>query len=308
MIRVGYVLSHAFSGSTLISLMLGAHPDITAAGEFHGGSVELLHQPRAADEYVCSCGENVLVCPFWNHVSDVLKQAGVESRFPDLGTRYILSDSLLLFNLMNRSLRSGCLEKLRLLLLGKIGPVNRKLKQIGQNNRLAIESILNMTGTNVFIDASKNPARCEHLSKAGGLEVRPILLTRDGRSVALSVKKRNKGDMRSAAATWRRFYASAFRMLTRLRTPFMHVRYEDLCREPDRTLSEIHTFLGTPVHPWPPRGPMPEFHVLGNDMRMKFDGTIHAPAPWEGKITAAEEKIFNRMCGALSRRLGYHVG
>lgn len=304
--KLGYILSHAYSGSTLISMMLGAHSQIVSLGEFQGGSAELVNHPELVETYICSCGTRVLDCPFWNGLADYLQKKGVKNaRFPDLGNRFIPGRRMVLFKLINRSLRSGFLENLRLSFLRRFPPGSRFIHKICHNNRLAMEEILRMTKSSVFVDASKNPARLEYLSFTPEWDIYPILLTRDPRGIGLSVLKRKKGDALSAAKTWRRYHLFALRTLKRMKTPYYHIRYEDLCLNPNESMSLLHRYFGLVPEDWPPPSPLPVYHVLGNDMRMNFKGMVRPPARWKEHMASQDRRIIERICGPLIREFGY---
>ena len=62
MIKTAYILSAGRSGSTLLSRMLGAHPETFAVGE-------ISHLPKnIALNTTCMCGSPVRECPVWNSV------------------------------------------------------------------------------------------------------------------------------------------------------------------------------------------------------------------------------------------------
>lgn len=59
--QVIYIASPSHSGSTLLNLMLGAHPEIVAVGE--------LHKLNRRSVSVCGCGASIWDCEFWSGVS-----------------------------------------------------------------------------------------------------------------------------------------------------------------------------------------------------------------------------------------------
>ncbi|MCU0923931.1 MAG: sulfotransferase, partial [Burkholderiaceae bacterium] len=73
--RVAYICSSGRSGSTLLNLMLGSHPDFVCLGEIE-------HLPKnVALDTVCTCGARVSACPFWNRVFDRLaSDSGMDMR------------------------------------------------------------------------------------------------------------------------------------------------------------------------------------------------------------------------------------
>ena len=56
--RLFYILAASHSGSTLLAMLLGSHPDVCTAGELKAASV------GDVDAYRCSCGAPILQCGF----------------------------------------------------------------------------------------------------------------------------------------------------------------------------------------------------------------------------------------------------
>jgi hypothetical protein len=66
-IQVVYITGRGHSGSTLLDLLISAHPEVVSVGE----AKCLVTRP---DE-PCTCGaENVFVCPFWERVDAALRE------------------------------------------------------------------------------------------------------------------------------------------------------------------------------------------------------------------------------------------
>src|ERR1041384_2871141 len=57
--RLAYILSASHSGSTLLAMLLGAHPDACTVGELKLTSMGDVNQ------YRCSCGDRLMTCSFW---------------------------------------------------------------------------------------------------------------------------------------------------------------------------------------------------------------------------------------------------
>src|SRR3954451_132987 len=64
--RVLYVMGHGYSGSTLLTLLLDRDPRIATVGEL--GIAERAKAETTVDEYLCSCGQPIRRCPFWQAV------------------------------------------------------------------------------------------------------------------------------------------------------------------------------------------------------------------------------------------------
>lgn len=306
MYRVGYIISYMFSGSTVLSLMLAAHPEIATVGELIGVNPKILGNKQAALNYLCSCGKKVIECSFWNELSNRLKKRGINFCHPYLGTRFSFSNVSIINSLFTRSMPNNAIQTLRERFVKTIPPFKNQFYKIASVNASSVEEILKMTGKKVLIDESKDHIHFMRLASIQGLDVRPIFLTRDGRGVALSV--RNHGiikDFRHAVKSWIRVNKSALRTITATKRFYLHVRYEDLCAMPSETLQKIHRFLDLDPKPWPPQNLKYEHHVLGNDMRVMFDGVINLDTKWKYEITTQELNYFPKIAGKMIAALGY---
>ena len=64
-VTVVAVASAGHSGSTLLDVLLGNHPQVCSAGEMNRLT---LHAP----DRVCACGATVTACDYWNRVRDII--------------------------------------------------------------------------------------------------------------------------------------------------------------------------------------------------------------------------------------------
>ena len=72
MAELAYILAASHSGSTLLAMLLGAHPEVCSVGELKI-SPTALGDPR---QYRCSCGQRITACTFWKHVGAAMKVRG----------------------------------------------------------------------------------------------------------------------------------------------------------------------------------------------------------------------------------------
>jgi hypothetical protein len=76
------IASAGHSGSTLLDLLLGNHPEVCSAGEMNRLT---LHAP----DRVCACGATVTACDYWNRVRSVItrnRKAGSPMRWDECHT------------------------------------------------------------------------------------------------------------------------------------------------------------------------------------------------------------------------------
>ena len=80
--RLTYILAPSHSGSTLLSLLLSSHPDVTTVGEIN---VSALDDPS---RYLCSCGEPLRECDFWTAIAARMNGRGIDFDITSPGTDF----------------------------------------------------------------------------------------------------------------------------------------------------------------------------------------------------------------------------
>lgn len=321
-LRLAYILAASHSGSTLLAMLLGAHPEVCTAGELK------LNALGDIENYLCSCREKVRECPFWNAISRDMAQRGHPFDIAHAGTDFQSSPSRYVRRLVRPLHRGRLLELLRDGALALSPRWRAALPRIQATNTALAECILSRTGKRILVDSSKVGLRLKYLLRNPALDVRVIRLIRDGRGVALTymdparfadardprLREGGTGGSREgerlsiaeAAREWRRSNEEAETILKTLdRSAWHEIRYEDLCAEPDRTLAELFAFIGAD----PARASRDfrsvEHHIIGNGMRLDSTSEIRLDERWKTALTDKELRIFETVAGETNRRLGY---
>lgn len=304
-----YILSAGHSGSTLLNLLLGAHPDAVAVGEltYLPGNFALRER--------CSCGAVVHECPRWRAVAAALESAvGIDlCRDPlalDLGYR----DAPRGPHRATRAYRARWQAR-RVALYARLAhgapvPAALQARFVGcVRNRLAAYAAVRVaSGARVVVDASKEYLLGVQTWNAAPTRTRLVLLVRDGRAVYWSNLKRGFGREYSLRA-WQRYYAHALPVLRAVpETAVCRVRYEALAADPAATLARVCEFAGLPFVPGmlrgAPRGGVQ--HVAsGNDMRFRGTAHIAVDDQWRTALPSDERAYFEARAGALNAALGY---
>src|SRR5512143_3727059 len=87
--QVAYILAASHSGSTLLSLLLGSHPQVATIGE-----IRLSPGPMGdLARYRCSCGALIQECGFWRQVREGMLRRGFAFDVGHAGTDYQEPDS-----------------------------------------------------------------------------------------------------------------------------------------------------------------------------------------------------------------------
>jgi hypothetical protein len=298
-----YVASPSFSGSTLLTFLLGSHPGIATVGELKGRLYNDLEVPRR-----CSCGRAVRECPFWLEVARRAAAAGVVCDLDDLDTYFHAPSNALLDALLRARLRGPLFEGLRDLAIRAVPGGSRELARLLERNRVLAEVICEIQGGRVLLDASKDELRLKFLIGSGLFDLRVLHLVRDGRGVANSFRKRSDFPIAKGAGSWRRAHEAFGRLIRELpREAVQLLRYEDLVAAPDRVLNDVYAFLGLPPHPLPRDFRAGEHHVFGNPMRLSSSSDIRLDESWRSELGPDDLAEFERIAGARNRAFGYEA-
>jgi hypothetical protein len=211
------------SGSTLLTMLLGASPGSVAVGE-----LRYLWSRGIRQNMLCGCGVPLRECPFWRGVL-----ARVYGSLEDAPAREL--------DALQRSVSE--IWHLPLLLGPRPAGFERRRTRFLQHLSALCDAIRAEAGASTIVDSSKLPSYCSLLASASGADARTIHLVRDSRAVAYSqLRKKRKPDIHWREAYMRRFspVQSAIDWnglnlameLVRLRGPVTFARYEDLVDDP----------------------------------------------------------------------------
>lgn len=294
-----YILSPSFSGSTLLTFLLGTHPEIATVGELKATA------RHGIEEYDCSCGSRMLQCGFWREVGDKLKARGFGFDCGDFGTHYRARPGSLLDRAMRTRLHGPLLEAIRSMTLALVPGGRRTMRRITEKNRALIDVVTELQNGSLFLDSSKDPIRLKYLLGANGGGAKVIHLIRDGRGTSNSYL-RHVSTMEQAALEWRHIHEESERMLARLPAgSWTRLHYEDLCRDPKAEMDRLLSFLDLDPTLATHDFRSGEHHIVGNYMRMKSSSEIVLDEKWRKALSPEHLAGFHRVGGALNKRYGY---
>lgn len=301
MIRLLYITSSSYSGSTLLSFLLNAHPEIVTVGEADGWNY-------GQDEvFLCSCGAPLSTCPFFQTVAAAFREEGLPFDPRNFGTRYQLAGDAR----WNRYLTaeppyaSEAVEGLRDWAVGRIPPFARRLARQDRANIVLARTALETARAKVFVDASKNPYRLRHLRRSGEFDIHVLHLVRDPRGVSLSNMKKKGFPADLTVRLWLHEQRTIARVVNEFPKRLV-VYYEDLCDAVDDTLGTIQDFVGVPRQPAPADFKDVEHHILGNEMRLRATDAISKDLRWTRELTATDRYAIEQACLTFCRRYGEH--
>jgi hypothetical protein len=266
---VVYITGASHSGSTLLDLMLNAHPAMVSVGEMLKLNRQLKPRNSEAGQFPkCSCGAASLwECSFWSRVNEHIRQTQGKS-LAELDVQDYSSVD-------------------------------------GATNVTVFKAIAKVSKRKFVVDSSKMPRRLSHLMKLGELNVYPIHLVRDPMGQVFSVR-RKQGGLLTPLFQYEVVHAQIHRALRTV--PHTVVRYEELVSEPRRTLNAILEPLGLSFHPQQLAWAEQEKHlVAGNHMRWKSHSDLILDERWKEGLSKVQ-KLLIYLGTVLSRHLLRHSG
>lgn len=302
-VKVLYVLGHGRSGSTLLDIVLGNHPEIESVGEATNLPTRgwRLGKP-------CSCGRPADACPFW---SEVRKE----------WARRVGSDDLEGFLKVQNAFEQ---HRYAPRLLVERGRTSGEFEEYARLNRAYFQAIRAVSGKPIVVDSSKNPPRAFALGAVPGIDLHLVYLVRDVRGVAASRKKSFPKDEQAgvlreiksipvwrSTARWDATNLLSEWVWHRVDPEGPRVRYEDLTADPRAELGRIGRSIGVDLTGLADAllagEEMRVNHVYGGN-RMRMAGSIKLRSDaesWREKLSEREQRLSWALAGPLMRRHGY---
>jgi len=296
-----YILSPSYSGSTLLTFLLGTHPHIATIGELKATAM------GDVDKYVCSCGALIRQCPFWRRVTAELSRHGVQFDVSDFGTHFAAHAHWLADRLLRARVRGPAFELARTVGIQLQPRCRSTVRRVLEKNQALIEVITKIQRGRLFLDASKDPVRLKHLLESRYWNIKVIHLIRDGRGTSYSYMRHHKAPMAKAARAWHLHQTECDRMIGRLpQNSSIKVHYEHLCVDRKRELARIFRCLRVDPSEWVRDFRSNEHHILGNNpMRLAPTAAVVLDERWRAALTPQELRVFDAVAGKLNRVYGY---
>ena len=178
MAKLAFIMAPSHSGSTLLAMLLGAHPQATTIGDMAGTPY------RKNSDYRCSCGCRARECPFWMQVIERMCSQGINVDVTSFGTRFEYPKNQIINRVLGAEHRGPFLETVRDGILRLSTGWRRQFHIIAERNVALTDTVTKDTNSQILIDSSKLPRRLKFLLRTPELELKVIHLVRDGRGVA----------------------------------------------------------------------------------------------------------------------------
>lgn len=288
-----YINGYMRSGSTLLGMLVGRQPAVAYLGEMRN------FQEYLTEEKGCYCGAHIPDCPFWREVLERLE--------PDLRELPTKPG----YTMGHRAVKylSVWQTPTRLLhaLSAFIPPLRHDFDAIEQIARLYAAAAAH-SGKSFVCDSSHRNELAKLLALYYPGAVRLLHIVRDGRGVCNSLMRRRGWSMYYAAGRWKRF--NQFTMMTHRGVPAEHilrVRYEDLCREPQKEIERVCAFLGIEFAPEQTVLTASDAHFIGGSPTLRQESALalQLDEKWRKSLSRKDLQVFTEIAGSFNERYGY---
>ena len=287
----------SFHGSTLLSILLNNHKNISCLGDTN---------PILDIGLPCGCYHPVDTCPFW---VQLLKEAEPFITPSSLGKGPLpFRPGLFPGKWLNKKITSF----FTLIHLHKgvnLWPhKHTELKKYLHIQHMIKKYTCKSLKTETYMDGSKNLVNLScSLSQPSCNNTHILHLVRDPRAYFYSTKKyRPTCSAKKTAKDWLSYHTMVEKAAYRHKTPYLKIRLEDMCRNPETNLKEICAFLKVDFDNLE-RAPdkSSNFHIIGNSMIHRFDGKLVYDEKWKDETSEEEQSTIIKYSKKLFDRYGY---
>jgi len=183
-----------------------------------------------------------------------------------------------------------------------------RIKTMAARNVAFVETVLELTGSRVFVDSSKDRMRPKALRRFSAFDVRMIQLVRDPRGVVASNLRRDEQlEAGQVARSWsRRHHRVAVTLESWPRDSYILVRYEDLCSDPGGALDRIFRFCRVDPTSGVDGAKNVSHHLVGNPMRLTRISDIRPDERWRDQLSIGQLEAIEREAGEMGKKYGYY--
>lgn len=292
----------AFSGATLLAILLGAHPDITTIGEIHG-----LIARADPESYLCSCGKKIKECEFWKNIANTMRQKGYSFDVTSFNTKFKYNGPRFLYNIRHGSSRNYLIDFIRDKIVYALPWEQKILQKYAERNAAFVESVLEVTGNNIFVDSSKTKMLLRTFPRYTNFDVRAIHFIRRPEGVVASQIRRSKypNAVKEAHHWIKRHRRIELSLKSMQVDKSIRIRYEDLCLDTENTLRKLFEFCNVSTNLTKLNYDVMAQHVIGNPMRLRPLSEITLDERWKEELSQDQIDLVRKITGKFSRNYGY---
>lgn len=288
------------SGATVFTILLDAHSQIVSNGE------SLPFTEDDYDRYDCSCGKYLEECAFYTAAAEHMRLRNSSEWDRDLFVQLPTLSRVPVFRSFLQAWRFEGRARNRI--IDTVPSYREAMKRFLDAQLRFFENARRLAGASIYLDGTKSTRRAQLFARDARSEMKAIHMIRDGRGFCRSYLKNWPHDARSVATPahlWLRYisqvdkFARAFPNI-----PLLTVRYEDLCHSTAETMKAVYQFLEIPYEEFD-KTALRTAHLLGNEMRRRFNGEIREDTSWKTELDASTQRKATSIMESGLRRFGY---
>jgi hypothetical protein len=302
-IPVVYILSSGHSGTTLLDLLLGAHPNIWTLGE-----AQLLPWELRDPDAVCGSGEPIQESVFWG---EILEE--IPTDFSGYHVGFFRNEKkvgqVLRWKLVPDLLRGTVSSRWA-------EPAAEYAEKNARYFRAARKEAQHRTGTSIdwLVDASKDPYRLLWLQASDQFDIRVVHALKDPRAFVYSMTKNELPWKANRVLRFAGRWIIENALMARLcRTAFAPEnvwtqRYETLATAPEDTMATLGKWLGIEYDPERVHKfrDYENFAISGNMMRWReSEDDIRLDERWKRELPALYACFIDLIASPFRRVCGY---
>lgn len=305
--KLAYITSSSYSGSTLLSFILNSNPQISTISEF-----DIMDEIKNDKNFLCSCGEKIRECNFFTSLKESINNEGVEFELDDMDMMFYVSDNERINRYLTQKLPvfdSSMLEHFRDIILNYIPAYKKRIDYIYARNDIFMKSVLKLQNGSVFLDANKNPYRLKYLSEK--YDSSAIYLYKNGIAGAYSFLKDSRANdvnpiaFSDACTRWFVEQITINRCLNDMKSVSkIDLSYSDLCSDTVGSIHAICDLLDIEFSSLD-EFQLSEHHIVGNVMRTASIDSIQERLDWKDNLTEEDfntyKLIYKKYIGKLSK-------
>jgi hypothetical protein len=306
--KVAYITSSSFSGSTLLTFILNSHSKMGTISEF-----DIMSAIRDDPDYLCSCGDKIRQCKFFVELKNIMNNAGIEFELDNMDLMFNIFASEKANRYFTQKLPlfdSTALEDFRESILKLIPAYSRFMQNMHRKNEVFMQAVLKLQNADIFLDANKNPYRIKRLSERH--EVLPIYVYKNGIAGAYSfyskrASRKSGFSFRDACIIWFKEQITINRVMgDSSPKKALSISYGEMCGDTQSVVNKIYDLCEVEYQSISGFYDKPH-HIIGNVMRVKNIDKIVETTAWKDNLGQKEIEIYLRIYDEyMPKLLGYN--
>jgi len=294
--KLAYITSSSYSGSTLLSFVLNSNPSIATISEF-----DIMDSIKFDKDYMCSCGSKLRECVFFLSLKKNINDEGMGFELDEMDLMFYVSNNERINRYLTQKIpffNSTIIESIRDKILNHVSGYRKRIDEVYHRNDIFMKNVIKLQGGSVFLDANKNPYRLKYLSSK--YETSAIYLYKNGIAGAYSFFKASKTldanpiTFEDACTRWFIEQITINRCLNNMKSvKKIDVPYSGFCEDTVGSVRSICELLNIEYSSLD-NFQASEHHIIGNVMRTSGIDEIKERLDWKDNLLEKDISTYRK--------------